>query len=98
MPACTQSAAYAFSLLGPGSHACARVGREHKSNFVFFVLDFSTNSYSGGSYCQKCYDPDCRGYRSSWAPLPHEVWQQQRLTEAAQALQQQQQQQQQQGG
>lgn len=90
-PACTQHAAYAFSLLGPGSHACGRLGRDHRSNYVFFVLDFSCSGFSGGSFCQKCYDPDCRGYRSPWAPLPAEVWQQRRLAETAAAWQQRQQ-------
>jgi hypothetical protein len=60
---------------------------------VFYVLDFSCNGYSGGGFCQKCYDPDCKGYRSPWGPLPTEVWQQQRLLEAAKAYHQQQQQQ-----
>jgi hypothetical protein len=92
-PPCTQHAAFAFSLLGPGSHACGRLGRDHRSNYVFFVLDFSCNGYSGGSFCQKCYDPDCRGYRSPWAPLPAEVWQQQRLAESAAAWEQRQRQQ-----
>jgi hypothetical protein len=66
---------------------------------VFYVLDFSPRGFSGGSFCQKCYDPDCRGFRSPWAPLPVEVWQQQRLEQTAEAwCQQPQQQQQQQQG
>lgn len=84
-PACTQHAAYAFTLLGPGSHSCANVGRDHKSNFVYYVLDFSA-SRSSARFCQKCYDPDCKGFRSPWAPLPAEVWQQQRLLDSAAAF------------
>lgn len=82
---CTQHTAFAYSLLGPGSHACANVGRDHRSNNVFYVLDFSCVGNNGGVFCQKCYDPDCRGYRSPWSPLPPEVWQQQRLLAAAAA-------------
>lgn len=87
--ASTQHAVFAYSLLGPGSHACACVGRDHKSNYVYYVLDFSCTT--GGAFCQKCYDPDCKGFRSPWTPLPAEVWQQQRLLESAAGGQQQQQ-------
>lgn len=68
-----------YSLLGPGSHACLVAERSHRSNHVFFVLDFAS-----GIYCQKCHDPECAGRRSPWVPLPLPVWQRERL-EAARA-------------
>lgn len=69
--------AFAFSLLGPGSHACGNVGRAHRHNHVFYVLDFAA-----GVATQKCHDPDCWGYRSPWRPLPRDVWQRERLAAA----------------
>ncbi|KAM7273250.1 hypothetical protein ACFE04_027914 [Oxalis oulophora] len=45
---------------------CERIGREHKSNHVMYVVDLRRISYY-----QKCYDPDCRGYRSPMRPVPH---------------------------
>ncbi|KAI8465538.1 MAG: hypothetical protein J3K34DRAFT_461346 [Monoraphidium minutum] len=66
---CGDDGAVAYSLIGPGSHACLRLERSHRSNHVFFVLDFAT-----GQFCQKCHDPECWGYRSPWMPLPPEVW------------------------
>jgi hypothetical protein len=33
-PPTTHSAAFAFSLLGPGSHACGQVGRDHRWGFA----------------------------------------------------------------
>lgn len=41
------------------------LARPHKSNGIYYVVDLR-----GGSWCQKCYDPDCRHYRSPLAPLP----------------------------
>lgn len=35
---------------------------------VFFLVDLG-----GGVYAQKCYDPDCRHFRSAWLPLPAAV-------------------------
>lgn len=34
---------------------CARISAPHKSNGVYLVVDVR-----GGTWCQKCYDPDCR--------------------------------------
>jgi hypothetical protein len=48
-----------------------------------------------GVYCQRCYDPECRHYRSQLMPLPADAWQQ--CTQHP-LVKQQQQQQQQQGG
>ncbi|EFN56160.1 hypothetical protein CHLNCDRAFT_51806 [Chlorella variabilis] len=44
---------------------CGNVGRQHKSNGVFYVADLK-----GGSWCQRCYDSECRNYRSPLMPLP----------------------------
>ncbi|XP_028799436.1 DNA-directed primase/polymerase protein isoform X3 [Neltuma alba] len=47
---------------------CERIGREHKSNHVMYVVDLRS-----AMYYQKCHDPDCRGYRSPSRPLPVDV-------------------------
>ncbi|GAV76314.1 Herpes_UL52 domain-containing protein [Cephalotus follicularis] len=44
---------------------CERIGRQHKSNHVMYVVDLT-----GAVFYQKCHDPDCRGYRSPFRPLP----------------------------
>lgn len=48
-----------------GYKYCANVGRHHKSNNVLLIADM-------GSKCmyQKCFDPDCRGFRSLSWPMP----------------------------
>ncbi|XP_078446317.1 DNA primase [Wolffia australiana] len=50
------------------SRYCERIGREHKSNHVMYIVDFRSRIYY-----QKCYDPDCKGYRSPFCPLPKDV-------------------------
>ncbi|KAK9672585.1 hypothetical protein RND81_12G110100 [Saponaria officinalis] len=50
------------------SRYCERIGREHKSNHVMFVVDLRW-----ALYYQKCYDPDCRGYRSPSRPILADV-------------------------
>lgn len=47
---------------------CERIGREHKSNHVMYVVDLRR-----AAYYQKCHDPDCRGYRSPLRPIPIDV-------------------------
>ncbi|KAI9112899.1 hypothetical protein K1719_016013 [Acacia pycnantha] len=47
---------------------CERIGREHKSNHVIYVIDLRS-----AMYYQKCHDPDCRGYRSPMRPIPADV-------------------------
>ncbi|PIA34268.1 hypothetical protein AQUCO_03800095v1 [Aquilegia coerulea] len=37
------------------SRYCERIGREHKSNNVMYIVDFKR-----AVYYQKCYDPDCK--------------------------------------
>ncbi|XP_029119888.1 uncharacterized protein [Elaeis guineensis] len=50
------------------SRYCERIGREHKSNHVMYIVDFQRPGYY-----QKCYDPDCRGYRSPLRPVPWDL-------------------------
>ncbi|XP_057527812.1 uncharacterized protein LOC130806666 isoform X2 [Amaranthus tricolor] len=50
------------------SRYCGRIGREHKSNHVMYVVDLQW-----ALYYQKCYDPDCRGYRSPSCPIPNDL-------------------------
>lgn len=47
---------------------CERIGREHKSNHVLYVVDLQW-----ALYYQKCHDPDCRDYRSPSRPVPLNV-------------------------
>ncbi len=47
---------------------CERVGRQHKSNGVYIVVDIGA-----GTYYQKCYDPDCRHFRGRTKALPLHV-------------------------
>ena len=47
---------------------CGGVGRPHRSNGVYYVVDLR-----GGTFRQRCHDPECRGYRSPAAPLPGDV-------------------------
>ncbi|GIM02507.1 hypothetical protein Vretimale_7387 [Volvox reticuliferus] len=67
---CGEGASVTYGMIGPGSHFCDRIGRRHRSNHVFFLLDFLR-----GCYCQKCYDPECAGWRSEWNAMPPETWQ-----------------------
>ena len=47
---------------------CGGVGRPHRSNGVYYVVDLRS-----GTFRQRCHDPECRGYRSPAAPLPADV-------------------------
>ena len=47
-----------------GNRWCGNVGREHRSNGVFFVVDLQQ-----GTWTQRCYDPDCRHERGGAGPL-----------------------------
>ncbi|GET91741.1 hypothetical protein, conserved [Leishmania tarentolae] len=42
-----------------GTRYCQNIGREHKSNNVYLVVDMERRTY-----VQKCFDPDCASYRS----------------------------------
>ncbi|KAJ4955758.1 hypothetical protein NE237_012541 [Protea cynaroides] len=44
---------------------CERIGRQHKSNHVMYIVDLTR-----AVYYQKCFDPDCKGYRSPLHPIP----------------------------
>jgi len=52
-----------------GGRFCGRIGRPHASNGVFYIVDAAA-----GHYVQRCYDPECRGFRSPARPLPGDVW------------------------
>lgn len=51
-----------------GNRWCGRIGRAHASNGIYLSVDMA-----GGFWCQRCYDPECRGWRSPCRPLPLEV-------------------------
>lgn len=53
-----------------GTRFCPRIGREHRSNGVYFMADLEQ-----GFWWQKCYDPDCSGFSTSPQAFPPEVWQ-----------------------
>lgn len=44
---------------------CGNIGRQHRSNGVFYVVDLHHKVWY-----QKCHDPDCKTYRSPLSPLP----------------------------
>ncbi|XP_015694625.1 DNA-directed primase/polymerase protein [Oryza brachyantha] len=50
------------------SRYCEHIGREHKSNHVMYIVEFQR-----AAYYQKCYDPDCQGYRSPLRAVPWDV-------------------------
>ncbi|KAL7751670.1 hypothetical protein RI367_002669 [Sorochytrium milnesiophthora] len=47
---------------------CHHVQRHHKSNGIYIVVDLDRRTY-----VQKCYDPDCRTYRSPEQSIPADV-------------------------
>ncbi len=51
-----------------GNKYCARIGRPHKSNHVMFEADCSR-----GVLYQRCWDVDCRGFRSDEIRIPPEA-------------------------
>ena len=51
-----------------GNRFCGNIGRQHQSNGVFYVVDLQQ-----GVWYQKCYDPECRWYRSPVTALPEEL-------------------------
>lgn len=48
-----------------GTRFCANIGRHHKSNGVYLVVDIGTRTV-----VQKCHDPDCRGFSSMPIAVP----------------------------
>ena len=51
-----------------GNRYCHRIKRHHKSNQVMYEVNVNT-----GVMHQKCWDPDCRGYKSPSICIPVEV-------------------------
>jgi L-amino acid N-acyltransferase YncA len=51
-----------------GARYCARIGRQHRANNVYWVVDVG-----GGRCWQGCLDPDCRGFKGPLLSLPLEV-------------------------
>ena len=41
---------------------CNNIGRQHKSNNVYFVMKAKEKQFE---MTQRCYDPDCRGFESN---------------------------------
>jgi hypothetical protein len=76
-----------------GTRYCRNIGRQHKSNQIFFVADFKSLSISphfsfffmqivlilcffsnsGQAVYQKCWDPECRNYRSEPQMIPRHI-------------------------
>ncbi len=48
-------------------HWCENVGRAHKSNHIYWVVDIGH-----GTYCQRCHDPECRHFSSAPRSLPQD--------------------------
>ena len=48
-----------------GNRWCANVGREHKSNNIFWICNLGK-----GVLMQGCYDPDCKGFLGDEVKLP----------------------------
>lgn len=51
-----------------GFRFCNNIGRQHRSNGIKFVVNLVD-----GVYYQKCFDPDCAGYRSNELKLPADI-------------------------
>jgi DNA-directed primase/polymerase protein len=47
---------------------CENIKRPHKSNNIYFVVDIDRNCLF-----QKCYDPDCKDYRSPETRIPNQI-------------------------
>lgn len=52
-----------------GYKYCANIGRHHESNNVILIADLRFRLMS-----QKCFNPDCRGFRSDPWPIPQQVF------------------------
>nr|CCC90712.1 conserved hypothetical protein [Trypanosoma congolense IL3000] len=48
-----------------GSRYCGNVGRQHRSNNVYLSVDLKC-----GVWFQKCFDPECAGFRGAPQPFP----------------------------
>ncbi|DBB12653.1 hypothetical protein WJX82_001501 [Trebouxia sp. C0006] len=47
---------------------CGNIGRAHKSNGIYLIVDLQA-----GVWYQRCYDRECGNYRSETMPLPAEL-------------------------
>ncbi|XP_063712535.1 DNA-directed primase/polymerase protein-like isoform X2 [Symsagittifera roscoffensis] len=54
--------------LGHTYRYCERIGRFHKSNKVYICVDLDRSVFY-----QKCFDPDCDGFRGNEFLFPHEM-------------------------
>jgi hypothetical protein len=59
----TQVAKITYQVMG--NKFCRRIGRPHRSNHIMIEVNLSR-----GCAYQRCWDPDCRGYRSNELPVP----------------------------
>ncbi|KAJ3105337.1 hypothetical protein HDU97_008234 [Phlyctochytrium planicorne] len=50
-----------------GTRFCFNIGREHKSNGVYYVAELTR-----GHFSQRCHDPDCKYFRSHEESIPIE--------------------------
>ena len=50
-----------------GNRWCMNIGRAHKSNHIYFILDLSRSCFF-----QKCHDLDCAHFASTLFPLPRD--------------------------
>ncbi|KAJ3227224.1 hypothetical protein HK099_002917 [Clydaea vesicula] len=51
-----------------GSKYCYNILREHQSNSVYYIVDLKKNTFY-----QKCFDPDCKNFRSHQELFPSEL-------------------------
>jgi DNA-directed primase/polymerase protein len=58
---------YVYSM--SGNRYCCNIGRQHKSNGITIVLDVSRMCFF-----QRCFDTECRGFRSNEFLIPQEIW------------------------
>ena len=50
------------------NHFCENIGRAHKSNHIYFIVNLRH-----GTFYQKCYDPECFDFKSEEKELPEDV-------------------------
>ena len=66
-------------------HVCWAVSPPLASPVKIAILQIQTLPFQGGVWYQKCYDPECRSYRSEIMPLPPAIMQRLHTEGAAQA-------------
>ena len=50
------------------NHFCQNIGRPHKSNHIYYIVDMKR-----GIFYQKCHDPECVDFKSEEIDLPENV-------------------------